>query len=471
MRTLITKFGGTSVGDAAAIKQAVGLVGSQVQQGNQVVVVVSAMAGITNQLIACAQQAAKSKNGSYFSTISAIGEKFEAAINQLFDDELVREELRRVVAQQIDQLGSLCLQIKQAGFIPPRLSDQVNAIGELTTIQIVSAALAQSGLTAAPVDASKLVLTDDVFTNATPIQPDTGQRLRLGIDPMIESGIVPVVSGFIGATAAGEITTLGRGGSDYTAAILGAALGADQVLIWTDVDGVMTTDPEDVSEARLISSISYDEVFELAHFGAKVLHPKTIQPLREQDIPILVKNTFNPEGEGTYIASSAALEGPSLKAVTGIKQVSVIAIKRRPGEEGKEIIDAAGSALRKHGLEVLRAFQKTEDAVIYLAVAARINQEHLSSIEESLAQQLPGRNFPRLNTLDNLSLITAVGNQLLQNKHLVTRLNMALDLVGVGSFTTGLQTSPNSLSFLVPNGSREQVIEQFHNEVLRHAAI
>ena len=233
----------------------------------------------------------------------------------------------------------------------------------------------------------------------------------------------------------------------------------------------MTTDPDDVSEARLINSISYEEVFELAYFGAKVLHPKTILPLRDQDIPILVKNSFNPSGQGTLITSSADLVGPSIKAVTGIKQLSVIVIKKRPGEDSKQIIQAATLGLLEDGIEVLRAFQKSDKAVIYLAVEHEISGAHLAKVESHLAQRLPGRSFPRINTLQNFSMVTAVGNKLLQNQQLVTRLNLALDRLGVGGISTGIQSSQNSLSFLVPNKYSEDVVKQFHNEVIRYAAI
>jgi aspartate kinase len=447
------------------------LVAKQVEQGDRPVVVVTAIAGITDQLISSAEQAAGIKQGDYPSTISTLRSRFVSQIKAMFTNQAVCGDLCRLVDEQMSSLKALCAASSQMQGLSPQLLDRITSIGELIAIQLFSMGLNELGLESAAVDASELILTDNLFTTASPIQPETDERLRLRLNPMIENGIIPVVSGFIGATLQGEITTLGRGGGDYTAAILGAALNVDQVWIWTDVEGVMTTDPEVVSEARLINSISYDEVFELAYFGAKVLHPKAIFPLREHNIPILVKNIFNPKGGGTLISSRGALDGAPLRAVAGSKHLNVILIKKRPGEDSKRIIEAAGRGLLKHGIEVLRAFQKTDRALVYLAVESEITGEHLSSVEAELSRQLPGRSFSRIDTLNNFSMVTAVGNKLLQNQQLVTRLNMALDMLGVGSFSTGLQTSQNSLSFLVPNRFREDVVKHFHQEVIRYVSI
>jgi aspartate kinase len=457
------------VGDAAAIQRSAGLVASQIEQGDEVIVVVSAMAGITDLLVACAEQAAKIRKGSYFATISGIRAKFEDTIKKLFQDVVLLEELSTVIDSQMNELEDFCGRVNNAESISPGVSDQINSIGELLTIQVFSAVLKESGLLAVPINSSDLILTDNEFSNAAPIQPDCDQRIRAVLLPVLAAEFVPVVSGYIGGTTAGEITTLGRGGGDYSAAILGAAMEVDQVCIWTDVDGVMTTDPDDIFEARLISNISYEEAYELTHFGAKVLHPKTIQPLREHDIPILVKNTFKPKGEGTNITSTKELERASIKAVAGIKQVSVIVIKRRPGEDRKSIIEAARQALQHFGLEVLRVFHQPDKAVIYLAVHGRMNPDIIDGIEDALSQHLPGRNFSRIKTLENYSLVTAVGNRLLQNQQLIARLNLALEMLGIRSFRMGMQTSSNSLSFLVPDGVSEKVLKHFHNEVLRYA--
>ncbi len=199
------------------------------------------------------------------------------------------------------------------------------------------------GIPAEAIDATELIVTTGDFGNAVPIQPQTSQRTQARLGPLLESGVVAVVTGFIGATESGATTTLGRGGSDYSGAILGAALEADEVAIYTDVDGVMTTDPRLVRDARVIDALSYAEMSELAYFGAKVLHPRAVRPVVERGIPLRIRNTFNPAHPGTLVVQQIAPGGRAIKAVTSIKGMSIITV------EGRGMIGVPGVAARTLG--------------------------------------------------------------------------------------------------------------------------
>jgi aspartate kinase len=300
---IVVKFGGTSVGDADAIGRAAAIVRGRLP--GRPLVVVSAMAGVTNALIALAEQASKGHLVGALRAVQGLRERHLAAAAALVPDEAAAAELCAELSAAFDELARLAEALSVFGYLTPRTLDAMTAQGELLSAPLVAAAFRARGVPAELVDPRQLLVTDDRFGRAEPRAEAIAEAARERVLPHLREGRVPVTGGFVGATADGITTTLGRGGSDYSASLLGAALQADAIEIWTDVDGMLTADPRVVPGARLIERIRFDEASELASFGAKVLHPSTITPAVRRGIPVYVYNSRRPDGAGTLITADA----------------------------------------------------------------------------------------------------------------------------------------------------------------------
>lgn len=323
---VVMKFGGTSVEDAAAIRRLIGIVESRIHQ--QPVVVVSALARVTDQLLEAGQAAAGGRLGSALATARNIYVRHEEVAESLASGS-VHSPLDQDLRQEFRALESL-LHDLQGHQLDLKLQDQLLGFGECFASRLVAEALCQAGLNATHVDTRSCIVTDDRHGQASPLWELTKDRLQENLDPVLQSSRVPVLGGFIAATADGVPTTLGRGGSDFSAAIVGAALSASRIEIWTDVDGIMTADPKLCGDARVIRKMSFDEAAELAHFGAKVLHPATLAPARRENIPVYVLNSRRPEGSGTEIVAGANT-GRRLSAITAKRNVAVVDIELSRG--------------------------------------------------------------------------------------------------------------------------------------------
>lgn len=468
---IVMKFGGTSVGSPAAIQRAVSIIQKHKAAGQEIVVVVSAAAGVTNALNLSITQAIPGTKGNYGNTLSDIQTKLEKIASDLLHIDSARQSFSKLLTTYLIEARQACKQIAAETGNLPQLKDQVLSIGERIQIHLVTAALQQQGIHAIPVSAAELIVTNDVFQEAVPQQPATDINIQSRLNPLLQADVIPVITGFVGATEAGVVTTLGRGGSDYSAAILAAGLNANELWIWTDVDGILTTDPELVNNAQLISEISYPEVYDLAFFGARVLHPKTILPLEGKGIPVRIKNTFNEENQGTHIHVSEQNAHAQIKAITGIKQVSIISIRKRRYEDFGTLITLIENALEETQIHVLGVFQDANKDNAYLAIKDAVSDEQLAVFEQELAQQIPGRDFPRLQTRAAQTLITAVGHQIEKNPLLSSKLKFALAKVGVSVRADACRNTSHSLSFLISEQDHLKAIQQLHKEVLSHAAV
>jgi aspartate kinase len=299
---IVVKFGGTSVGDAAAIARAAAIVRGRLP--GRPLVVVSAMGGVTNALLALAEQAVKGHLVGAVRGVEALRERHLEALAALVPD-ATAHDVGAELSATFDELARHAEALSVFGYLTPRTLDAMAAQGELLSSQLVTAAFRAHGVPAEFVDARQVMVTDDHFTRAEPQMEAIAERARERFLPLLRDGRVPITGGFVGATPEGVTTTLGRGGSDYSASLFGAALQADAIEIWTDVDGMLTADPRLVPAARLIERIRFDEASELASFGAKVLHPSTITPAVRRGIPVYVYNSRRPDGTGTLITSDA----------------------------------------------------------------------------------------------------------------------------------------------------------------------
>jgi aspartate kinase len=300
---IVVKFGGTSVGDADAIARAADIVRGRLP--GRPLVVVSAMAGVTNALIALAEQASRGHLVGALQAVEALRERHLAAAAALVPDTATAEDVSADLAASFDELARLAEALSVFGYLTPRTMDAISAQGELLSAPLVTAAFRARGVPAELLDPRQLLVTDDRFGRAEPQPEAIAEAARERVLPHLREGRVPVTGGFVGATPEGVTTTLGRGGSDYSASLLGAALQADAIEIWTDVDGMLTADPRVVPGARLLDRIRFDEASELASFGAKVLHPSTITPAVRRGIPVHIYNSRNPGGTGTMITADA----------------------------------------------------------------------------------------------------------------------------------------------------------------------
>jgi aspartate kinase len=321
---IVCKFGGTSVGDAEAIRRTASIIEARAHR--QPVVVVSALGGATNALIALAEQAARGQLIGALRAVQGLRERHLREATALLGDDAAAQEITTELSGMFDELASLAEALSVLGDLTPRSLDAVAAFGESLSSIMVTAAFRRAGLRAEHVDARRVMITDSQFTRAEP-QPDAiAEAAREHLLPLVKDNRIPVLGGYIGSTMKGGITTtLGRGGSDYSASLIGAAMKAEAIEIWTDVDGMLTADPRVVAGSRLIGQVGFEEASELASFGAKVLHPYTIAPAVRVGIPVYVLNSRKPDGKGTVITFDAPKR--PVTAIAGKSAVTLVKVR------------------------------------------------------------------------------------------------------------------------------------------------
>jgi len=325
MGTLTMKFGGASVGTAAALAQVSSIILHESKRREQVLIVASALEGVTDMLLEAAQFARLSNQRGYRRIAATLRTRHLALVEQLpldtADRNVLQADIDRLLFDLLDQCQKIASHLNNE--LSPSLSDSVVAMGERLSARIIAALLRQNGIRGIAVDGTDLLITDDAHGNANPNLELTAQRVEDLLLPMLERNMIPVVTGYIGATVDGATTTLGRGGTDFTASVLSALIAADELWLWTDVDGMMSADPREVPGAHVISELNYSEAAELAYFGAKILHAKMIAPLANQSLPLRIKNIFKPQQPGTLISLNANNQQPVIKAVTSIQSLSL----------------------------------------------------------------------------------------------------------------------------------------------------
>ncbi|MEO0564165.1 MAG: aspartate kinase, partial [Chloroflexota bacterium] len=348
--------------------------------------------------------------------------------------------------------------------------DAAVSLGERMSSRLVAAVLREHNVDAKQFDATALIRTTDIFQDADPLWAETESQIRRILVPALESGKVPVITGFIGATHDDIVTTLGRGGSDYSAAIMAAYNGSDELIIWTDVDGVMTTDPRLDSRARVLPQVSYQEVGELAFYGAKVLHPKTVQPIIDLDMPVWVRNTFNPIYPGTYISRESEVSNTVIKAVTVVRDVSLATISGRgmlgvPGIAGRAFTATAAA-----GASILMISQSSSEQSICFMVPEQKAEDTKLAIETALAEEIRGRDVNEVSIQNDVVIITAVGSGMRGTPGVAGRVftQMGNDEVNVLAIAQG--SSECSISFVVAAEDTERAVVLLHDLAIETVA-
>jgi len=466
MSTLIMKFGGTSVGNAEAIAQACSIVKSYHQDWARLVVVVSAMRGVTDSLIECAELAVQGEEDQYQSLIEQLRANHHSAMKDIVSDEMELEQLTPQFDEYISELSEYCRSIHVLGEVTARGMDTITSLGERINAPLVAAALRGQGLAAQAVDAAQLIVTDNSFQNANPLEEATRIKVNEILVPLLNEKVIPVVTGFVAATEQGIVTTLGRGGSDYTAAILGNSLDASEVWTWTDVDGVMTADPRIVTNAMVIPELSFSEVSELAYFGAKVLHPKTLRPIIERDIPLWVKNTFNPASTGTKVIRSSKSDEGKVTAITTIRNLSLVTV------EGRGMLGIPGIAARtfaavaRQGASVLMISQASSEQSICFVIPSKTVSGVIHSIESEMELELSRRDIDRVWAQPEIVIVTAVGAGLRTTPGIAGRVFSALGEARINVIAIAQGSSEYSISIVVAEKDADDAMRKIHQEVI-----
>ncbi|MFC1878970.1 aspartate kinase [Chloroflexota bacterium] len=462
-RTLVMKFGGTSVGTAKAMLQAAGIVDQARQDWDRVLVITSAMAGVTNLLIESATQAALGDADLFTQSADHLYSKHNDVIEALLPDPTQQAQVRHEIKLLLNEFSNLCQAISVLGEATARALDAVTSLGERLSVRLLAAVLQTQGVTARYVEATRLIVTDDHFSDAHPDLGETAQLANSVLEPFLAAGQVPVITGYIAANRSGVTTTLGRGGSDYSAALLGAALPADEVWIWTDVDGVMTADPRLAPNACTIEKLSYREVAELAYFGAKVLHPKTIRPVIEAGIPLRVRNTFNPDNPGTLVVKNGSVEGNnSFKAVTLIQQQRLVTI------EGRGMLGVPGVAARTFaavaatGTSVPLITQASSEQSICFAVPCETTQQVMDSLDNTFKDEVARNDIDRIWATDEVVIITVVGAGMRNTPGIAGRVFSALGSQGVNVIAIAQGSSEVSISLVVDSQDAKRAVLALH---------
>jgi len=444
---IVMKFGGTSVQDSTAIDRVAAIVKDRLKL--KPVVVVSALAKVTDQLLAMARAAGSGDRKTALDLSRALRERHYTTAGELLGTGIFTS-LHGELEEAFDALDELLRGIVAVGELTPRTTDQVAAQGELFSSRIAAAAFAARGIDAALVDSRQCIVTDSNYMKAAPLMEETNERLKSKILPLLDSGKVPVMGGFIGATKSGATTTIGRGGSDYSAAIVGAGLGAQRIDIWTDVDGMMTTDPNLCPDARRIKVISFDEAAELAYFGAKVLHPSTVLPAVQKNIPVYILNSRNPSCEGTRIATRVPSCRNFFKAIAAKKRITIIDV-------------AATRMLLAHGFlkaifEVFDRHRVSVDVVSTSEVSVSVTVDSNESIP-ALAADLA--KLADVKYEGRKAIVCVVGESLREKPGVAARVFGELSDIQIRMISQG--ASEINLTFVIEEDDVPQVVKRLHS--------
>ena len=457
------KFGGTSVGDATCIRRSAEIVANASRE-HSVAVVVSAMSGVTNRLIDAAYQAKRGDRDAGKTLAEALHRQHFEALAMLVSNEKSRMQVQHRIEEILGEGSRLYEGTALLRELTPRTLDSISSLGERLCAPVVSAALCDLGVASSAVEATELIVTDSFHGGAEPQADATRQRSHARIGPMLSAGQVPVVTGFIGATADGVLTTLGRGGSDYSATILGAALDAEEIIIWTDVEGVLTADPRLVSEARTIPEISYREAAELAYFGAKVLHPKTLRPVLPAGIPVWIRNSFAPEKPGTKITQHGRSIGGGVKALTAIRDVALISVGG-PGIVGvPDVVGRTFSTTAQLRAEVLLISQSSSQNDICFIVAKAHAQATLEGLRREFAQDLAHQVVDHITMDPDIAIVAVVGENMRGTPGVAGRTFHALGREGVNIIAIAQGSSETNISFVVSDDSVKPALLATHRE-------
>ncbi len=454
---IVMKFGGTSVGSSEAIQQVVEIV--RKYRERDLLVVLSAMSKVTDALREMAVEACGGTEPS--ASLSALRKRHDETIRALSEGE-ERNRALEVCDGLIDELSGILHGITLLRELSPRSVDLVSSFGERLSVVVVSAAIRSAGLSSIPVDAREYVKTNERYTEAEVNFAETERRLSAGLVPMVSGGRIPIITGFIGSTDEGVTTTLGRGASDYTASLVAGAIQAEEVWIWTDVDGAMTADPRIVEDARVLKEISYLEAAEMSYFGAKVLHPMTMQPAVKQEIPIRIRNTFRTENSGTLISSRTCEAPLGVKAVTSIDRLCLIVVEGTSLSRTPDTHARLFRTTAERKTQVIMITQASSEHDICLVVGERDSQGTVRALKEEFRHEVAEGSLEEISVQPDLAVVAVVGGGMKGTPGIAARTFGILGEHGVNIIAIAQGSSELNISFIVERDDLQKTVQLVH---------
>lgn len=461
---LVMKFGGASMENARNIRHIAKLIEKYKLQGNSITIVISALKGITNKLMEISEETKKNGNEDYIDEFTKqMGQMHTVIARQVLKNKDARTEVEQKIKEAVDDLERVSRGIIYLNELSPKTRDCFLSFGERLSTPIVYGALKDLGLKAEYFDGRDIeIITDSNFGEAIPLMDTTEYNVRQKIEPLLEENTIPVITGYMATDQNGEITTLGRGGSDYTATLLGAALRADEVWLWKDVDGFMTCDPKIVPSARMIPKLSFEEAVELAALGATVIHPRALEPAVEENIPVRIRNAFNTENTGTLVSQNKETNSENaVKAITLVDNVALINVN------GSGMIGIPGIAaklftvLGENNINVLAISQSVSEANISFI----INRNMLARAISKLGIAFSGRGIIRQVTPeDDVCVVAVIGEGMRGTLGVASRLFTTVARAGVNIRMIAQGSSELNISFVVKEKDGEAAVRAIHKE-------
>lgn len=455
------KFGGTSVGDLQRLQDVASIVHSFLPQ--HPVIVASAMSGVTNLLLETAHRAVHRETETVKKNIETLKEKHLNVANTLLKNAARHRELLNTHTVLFEELSNLYRGVSLLKELSARSLDAIASYGEILSCLQLTALLKDYDVPAEFIDARTLIRTDHHFGEAAVDFSVTNENIRTQLLPKVQQGIVPVITGFIASTDDCITTTLGRSGSDYTGSIIGAALDSEEIWIWTDVDGVMTADPRYVNGAKVLPEISYREAAEMSYFGAKVIHPKTMMPAIEKNIPIRIKNTFNPTYSGTLISKNSGNSDSVVKSITSIDHLSVVSI------EGNGMMGVPGvsarifSALARIGVNVMMISQASSEHNVCFVVPEKDCEKALSVLRKEFDIDLARKMIDDITVQNHVSIIAIVGEGMKGTRGIAGKTFTAVANAGVNLVAIAQGSSELNISFVVEEAEVRKAVQAIHD--------
>lgn len=457
------KFGGSSMGSADRIRVAAQLTADE-QRRRPTAVVVSAMSKVTDLLLDTLRHAENNDSEAVSQNLATLRARHQATAQDLLPAGLYERTLAEIESI-LAEFERIAKGMQLLGDRPARSVDEAIAVGERLSAMLLAAFLNSEGTPAAAVNAARVIVTDAVFGNATPLLDLTRQRAAVHLAPLLAANVVPILTGFNGATADGRPTTLGRGGSDFSASIFAYALDAAELWIWTDVDGIMSADPRLVGDAKVLSEVTYAEAAELAYNGAKVLHPRTLAPLVEKKIPVWSKNSFNSAAPGTYIAPSLTSPGKGARAVTSMANVAMVSVEPASAEvTGTRIMARALDALAMVGAEVLTFSSSSYRQSFCFLIRQDELPLVLQALRETLTLEIEHGYLRPIEVDDNVGLIAVVGEGMRGSAGLAGRIFTAVSREQVNIIAIAQGSSELTINLVVPRNGVEKAVKAIHAE-------
>lgn len=468
MRTLTMKFGGSSVGTTTALTQVVSIVLQECERWDRLVVVASALEGVTDALLEAAQLARLANRRGYRRIVATIRTRHLALVEELSLSPNERSSLQADIDNLLFDMLDICQALADSAAeetIAPETVDAIISVGERLAARIIAALIRNNGLRSVAVDTADIIITDRHFGSANPDMELTQKRVNEYLIPMLDRDIIPVLTGFIGSTPGGEMTTLGRGGSDYTASIITVCTNAQEMWMWTDVDGMMSSDPHEVPAAQVIPELSYEEIAEMSYFGARIVHSRMIGLLQERRIPMRIKNVYRPQYPGTLVHHISRSTTSSIKAVTSIQGIGLYT--RHSGALGPiyEVLNKVIQSATGFPAEVTISTQSSTHSFVSVVIPPSAGPSAVGAAEQAFTEHFNSREDPLGGwNITQVSIITVIGSVFSEHPQIAGRILSAIEDIPMMAISQGPDSCSLSLVFATRHAA--EALERIHAMVV-----